>query len=298
MPDTKPHITVCVCTLHRTDLLLRLLASLDGQRTDGRFTYSVVITDNDAQCSARAAVEGFAGPGGLRAVYSNEPRMNIALARNEALRHATGDFVAFIDDDEFPDADWLLTMLDACERFGAAGMLGPVRPHFDQTPPSWLIKGRFCERPEHPTGFVMDWEESRTGNVLFRRAILEGQGDPFREQFGTGGEDKDFFMRMMQAGHVFRWCNEGAVYETVPPARWTRSYMLKRALLRGRNILKIPGQRALLLAKSVVAVPAYTLMLPFTLLLGQHVFMKYCIRFCDHAGRLLAALHMNPVKAR
>jgi hypothetical protein len=41
-------------------------------------------------------------------------------------------------------------------------------------------------------------------------------------------------------GHVFRWCNEGLVYETVPQERWKRSYLVKRAMLRGRNILKLP----------------------------------------------------------
>jgi succinoglycan biosynthesis protein ExoM len=144
----------------------------------------------------------------------------------------------------------------------------------------------------------MHWEECRTGNVLFRRSLVAGDVEPFLEQFGTGGEDKDFFMRMAERGHVFRWCNEGIAYETVPPDRWTRQYMLRRALLRGNNILKHPGQRLRLLAKSALAAPAYSLLLPLTLPFGQHVFMRYCIRFCDHAGRLLGALGVNPVKAR
>jgi hypothetical protein len=146
----------------------------------------------------------------------------------------------------------------------------------------------------------MHWEESRTGNVLFRRSLIAGDAQPFLEAFGTGGEDKDFFMRMAQRGHAFCWCNEGITYETVPPDRWTRRYMLTRALLRGNNILKHPGQRLRLrlLATSAVAAPAYSVALPFTLLFGQHVFMKYCIRLCDHAGRLLGAVGLNPVKAR
>jgi succinoglycan biosynthesis protein ExoM len=298
MDSNMPHISVCICTLRRTVLLARLLDKLDHQRTDGRFSYAIVVTDNDPERSARSVVDAFSARARTPATYSAEPRMNIALARNEALRHATGDFVAFIDDDEFPEADWLMMMLDTCDRLQAAGVLGPVRPHFDQPPPHWIVKGGFCERPEHPTGRVMGWEESRTGNVLFRRSIVANASAAFREEFGTGGEDKDFFMRMMKEGHVFRWCNEGIAYEAVPPARWKRSYMLKRALLRGNNILKHPGRQFALLAKSAVAVPIYSLMLPFTLLLGQHVFMKYCIRFCDHAGRLLAVLGLNPVKAR
>lgn len=293
-----PHITVCICTFQRPPLLARLLGKLERQEADGQFALSVVVTDNDPQGSARKTVQSFAARSPLKVHYSTEPRKNIALARNEALRHAHGDYVAFLDDDEFPEPDWLVRMLATCRSYGCAGVLGPVRPHFNEAPPSWIIRGGFCERPEYPTGRVMGWEESRTGNLLFRRIILEGVTQPFLEQFGTGGEDKDFFMRMTNGGHVFRWCNEGIAYETVPPDRWTRRYMLRRALLRGKNILKHPGQQLPLLAKSLVAVPLYTLMLPFTLPFGQHVFMKYCIRFCDHAGRLLAAVGLNPVNAR
>jgi succinoglycan biosynthesis protein ExoM len=298
MTTTLPHITVCICTLRRPTMLARLLDKIAQQDTQGGFELSIVVTDNDPAASARDTVEAFAARSALKVVYANEKRMNIALARNEALRHAQGDYVAFIDDDEFPDPDWLARMLTTCRSFDAAGTLGPVRPHFDQPPPAWLVRGGFCERPEHRTGQVMHWEESRTGNLLFRRSILDGEDPPFLEQFGTGGEDKDFFMRMTMRHHVFRWCNEGVTYETVPPERWTRRYLLRRALLRGKNILKHPGRQLPLIAKSLVAVPVYTLLLPFTLPFGQHVFMKYCVRFCDHAGRLLGAVGLNPLDAR
>ena len=108
----------------------------------------------------------------------------------------------------------------------------------------------------------------------------------------------DFLKRMSERGCRFVWCNEAAVYETVPPARWKRSYMLKRALLRGKNILKHPTGRFQLLATSAVAVPIYLLTLPVTLIAGQHVFMKYSIKLSDHLGRLLAIVGMNPVSER
>jgi len=298
MNGDRPDITVCICTYQRPRLLVRLLEGLHCQQNNGQFNLSVVVTDNDSQASARGIVSAFTARSGLPVAYSIEPRQNIALARNEALRHASGEFVAFIDDDEFPATDWLARMLAACRSYEAAGVLGPVRPHFDEPPPSWIIRGGFCERPEHLTGHIMDWRDCRTGNVMFRRSILEGECEPFRAQFGTGGEDVDFFMRMARRGHVFRWCNEGVAFETVPPQRWTRRYMLRRAMLRGRNTMKRPGGKLRLLTKSLVAAPLYTLVMPFALLFGQHVFMKYCIRFCDHVGRLLAAVGMNPVSAR
>ncbi len=291
-------VSVCICTFRRPALLLHLLRTLEKQATNGRFCFSVVVADNDSDRSAEPVVAEFSATSELAVTYGCEPQQNIALARNEAVRHATGDYIAFIDDDEFPTQSWLAIMLEACETYGAAGILGPVRPHFQEPPPGWIIDGRFFERPEPATGTVMAWQKCRTGNLLFRRDILEGVEEAFRPEFGTGGEDKDFFMRMASAGHVFRWCNEGVVYETVPTERCTRSYLLKRALLRGRNSLKHPVGRENLIVRSMLAAPAYLVALPFTLILGHHVFMRYCIKFCDHAGRLLALLGLEPVRER
>lgn len=294
----RPHVSVCICTYQRPVLLQRLLEKLALQETNDAFTYSAVVADNDAARSAETLVESLAARLPYPIVYCHEPRKNIALVRNQALAHARGDFIAFIDDDEFPVERWLLELFQTGEKHGVAGVLGPVRPFFDTPPPAWLVKGRFCERPEHPTGTVMDGSKCRTGNVLFRRALIEGDGEPFHPEFGTGGEDVDFFMRMNARGHVFVWCNEAPAYESVPPSRWTRRYLINRALLRGRNNLKLKGARTRLVLQSCIAVPLYSLVLPFTLLGGQHLFMRFAIRFCDHFGRLLTVVHLNPVGER
>jgi glycosyltransferase involved in cell wall biosynthesis len=291
-------VSVCICTYQRSDLLRRLLEKLALLETENAFTYSAVVADNDAARSAEPLVRELSARLPYPIVYCSEPTKNIALVRNQALAHARGDYIAFIDDDEFPVERWLIELLRTCEKSGAAGVLGPVRPYFDTPPPAWLVKGRFCERPEHPTGTVMEGGKCRTGNVLFRRALIEGDADPFRREFGTGGEDVDFFLRMNARGHTFVWCNEAPAYETVPPSRWTRRYLINRALLRGRNNLKLKGARTRLVLQSCLAVPLYSLVLPFTLLGGQHVFMNYAIRFCDHLGRLLTMLHLNPVGER
>jgi len=53
-----------------------------------------------------------------------------------------------------------------------------------------------------------------------------------------------------------------------------------------------------MLAKSLVAVPFYILGLPFLHLGGRHLFMKYLVKLCDHAGGLLALAGLNPVRER
>jgi len=293
MKPAIPHITVCICTYQRPGLLGKLLRELTAQETRDRFTYSVVVSDNDRQESAREAVQSFQKESALEVKYCVEPEQNIALARNRALANARGEFVAFIDDDEFPVKDWLLQLLLACEEHKSAGVLGPVYPRFEREPPRWFVKGRFYFRPEYPTGRVLDWRETRTGNVLLRRQVLEGIAEPFRRQFGSGSEDTDFFRRLSAQGNVFTWCREAAVHEVVPAERCSRDYLLRRAILRGQSKRHTADFRSV--AKSCLAALLYFLALPFLLVMGQHVFMRHLVSLCDHVGKLAGVLGFTPM---
>src|SRR5205823_4432035 len=127
----------------------------------------------------------------------------------------------------------------------------------------------FCERPGYDTGTVIDWKKGRTGNVLLKMRIFDGVKEAFKPELLTG-EDQDFFRRMIENGYVFVWCKEALAYEVVPPGRWKRSFMLRRALFRGKISIRQKEAGAFLIPKSIVALPIYFLSLPFMLLLGQH----------------------------
>ncbi len=292
------HITVCICTFKRPHLLKHLLEKLNNQQTEMLFTYSVVVADNDSARSAEQVVTAFCSTTALPVTYCVEPQQNIALARNKALQHAQGDLIAFIDDDEFPEKDWLSSLFKAYVAYKADGVLGPVMPRFEHDPPGWVTKGRFFDRPTYPTGRILAWHEARSGNALFRKSILNGVDTPFRASFGTAGEDIDFFRRMMEKGCFFVWCDEAVVHEVVPPSRCTRRYLLKRAVLRGSNFPKHPRHRIRNVTKSLLAVPSYGLALPVLAVFGQHVFVKYLIRLFDHASRVLAFLGLTLISQR
>ena len=292
------HICVCICTYNRTVMLRRLLSELAGQDTDGRFTFSVVVADNDPGRSAEPVVRDCAAGSRLNIKYCSEPRRNIALVRNKSLEEGEGDAIAFIDDDEFPVKEWLANLVKAWRDFDVAGVLGPVRPHYPDGTPAWIRRGGFFERPEHKTGFVMAWSECRTGNVLLSRRMLERLEPAFNPDFPNGGEDMDFFRRMMEGGNQFVWCNEAVAYETVPPERWKRGVLLKRALQRGANSFRHRQGRGRNILKAVVAIPVYGCALPFLLLAGHHYFMKYLVKLADHAGRLLALFGIQPIRHR
>jgi glycosyltransferase involved in cell wall biosynthesis len=286
--DNAPHISVCVCTYQRPTLLKHLLRTLRNQRTDGLFTYSVVVVDNDVAESARQIVIDAAD--GMEIGYWVEPTRNIAMARNKAVQSAVGDFVAFIDDDEFPVPDWLYHAYRASVAYGADAVLGPVKPQFETPPPAWVVKGGLFERPTYPTGTVLAWHNTRTGNVLLKRRLFERH--LFRPEF-RHSEDQDFFKRIMQAGHVAVWCDDATVFEIQRLDRFRVGYFLKRALLRGNVSLRLQPNRLRMVAKSSLALMIYSLLLPVLAIVRQDLFIKFLIKDCDHIGKLLAAFGID-----
>jgi len=297
MPQ-KPHISVCICTYKRPVLLKRLLSKLEEQETEDLFDYSIVIADNDKSESGRQTVESYARQSRIHIRYYVESEQNIALARNKTVENAIGDFIAFIDDDEFPFEGWLLNLYKALICFQSDGVLGPVHPWFNEKPPKWVFKGRFFDRPTHRTGHILEWENTRTGNVLLRKDLFKESQDWFNPVFGSGGEDRDFFRRKIREGHVFVWCKEAPVFETVPSKRWELSDFLKRAITRGKMTTHTPRATRLDLLKSTLIIVVYTICLPLFMILGRHVFIKYLIRDCDHIGKLLAVCGIDVVKEK
>ena len=55
MTTGQKYISVCICTFQRPGLLRKLLERLEEQRTNGRFMFSVVVTDNKILDEARSS---------------------------------------------------------------------------------------------------------------------------------------------------------------------------------------------------------------------------------------------------
>jgi len=275
-------------------LLQRTLERVVSQLKDGSFSFEIVVIDNDCERSAEDIVKNLQATAAEKIVYDCEPEQNIALARNKAVQDSTGEIIAFIDDDEKPCEKWLSLLYSALKKYKVDGVLGPVKPDYHKETPQWVIKGDFYKRENHKTGVVLTWEQSRTGNLMLWKAVFDKPDNRFQREFGRGGEDRDFFRRLIKQGYRFVWCSEAEVWECVPKERCTRSFMLKRALVRGTH----PHFSTIDYIKSLLAIPLYCLSSPFAFIFGQHIFMKVVIRLCDHLGRILALAGYDIVHER
>jgi glycosyltransferase involved in cell wall biosynthesis len=279
---------------------VRLLEKIATQKTEDLFDYSVVVVDNDDRESGRNVVLRTKETVSYQIDYHVEPERSISLARNRTVRNAKGNLIAFIDDDEFPDDDWLTNHYKTLLESGADGVLGPVKPHFDGEAPGWLVKSGLLERKSFKSGeAIRDSRYTRTGNVLLWKKLFDEEGGSFDPAYGrSGGGDAVFFKRMMENGKKFVWSNEGVVNETVPLERQSRIYYVKRAFTRGMTEAWVSPLLSVKTAKSVIAAAFYSAILPFCVFGGQHLFMRYLVRDCDHIGKILGYLGIAPVRER
>lgn len=298
------HISVCVCTYRRNEMLEHLLRNLAFQKTDGLFEHSCVVVDNDADGHARETVGRLQAELSLDITYSIEPERTIPAARNHALRLAHGNFVGIIDDDEFPPSNWLLQMYEGVRTFGVDGALGPVRPFFPPGAPSWLERSGLCALPTAGTGTLLHWSRTRTGNVLLKKDVFDQHGLRFDPAFRTGGSDQEFFRQAMARACRFVWVDEAPVYEVVPSARWTVGYWVRRALVNGFNARRYAlahmskTRQAALTLKSALAAPVYALSLPVCAFAGMHRVVPCLEKGAYHLSRACASIGVELWKKR
>jgi glycosyltransferase involved in cell wall biosynthesis len=229
-------ISIVIPTQRRPQGLATAVRSAFAQAGVEAGRIELVVVDNDEVPSAQAGVEALAAQAPFPVIYVHEPEPGVANARNAALARASGDFIAFLDDDEEAPAGWLKALLDAQARFEGDVVFGPVR---GRAPEGVKAHRAYFERffsREGPAeaGLLKDYYGC--GDSLIRRAALPDPKAPFsKARNHIGGEDDLLFGQMKTAGARFVWAPEAWVWEDPAPARLSLSYTLSRAFAYGQG---------------------------------------------------------------
>lgn len=157
--------------------------------------------------------------------YIAQPQAGIASARNTALEAAIesgANAVAFIDDDERSDPRWLIELWNAHLANPDAVISGPAKTVLPAGADEWIKRSGLADRPEHATGALLP--HCPTCNVLIPLGRI---GDiRFDSRFdSTGGEDTDFFTRLVASGVQIRYCAEAIVFEDWDSSRANSSFL-------------------------------------------------------------------------
>jgi O-antigen biosynthesis protein len=186
---TWPRISVVVC-------------SYNGQRTirdclEGLLeleypNFEVIVVD-DGSTDGTPAIAREYGFSLITTIHRG-----LSHARNVGIEAATGEIVAFIDDDARPDPHWLTYVAVTFLRTGHVGVGGPnIAPTGDG-----VIAECVANAPGGPVHVLLSDQEAEHipgCNMAFRKAELQAIGG-FDPQFRAAGDDVDMCWRLRQAG--------------------------------------------------------------------------------------------------
>jgi glycosyltransferase involved in cell wall biosynthesis len=224
----KPRVTVAICTKDRAWSLEPCLSSLFPLQFPDQGDapqFEVLVVDNaPSDCSTRDLVNSQRS-----ARYFVEPKPGLDFARNTAVRQATGDYVAFLDDDVAVDPAWFSGLLRAISENPDAGCItGPVMPMELESRAQVLFEDRggfsrgfaTTRHTQHTIGnFTHPCNAGMFGagcNMVLRRDLLFRIG-LFDESLDTGaplpgGGDVDIFYRVLRADAPLVYESSMAVY--------------------------------------------------------------------------------------
>lgn len=223
-------ISVCLCTYKR-ETLRKTLESLVQQQLPAYVQFEVVVMDNDVEESGRSIAESFDN---LDLHYQVCAERNLSAVRNATIEAASGDYIAFIDDDEWAEPDWLAKLLEAMQHYQADAIFGYVDVRYPSDAPDWIVSGHMFRKDHCKTGTVLT--KGATSNALLNARWVRDEAIRFDPVFGkSGGEDTDFFHRIHQAGGKLVFENDAVVSEVVESHRLNLDYLKKQNVRIGQT---------------------------------------------------------------
>lgn len=231
-------IGIGLCTYKRPEMLKQCLNSIYKMNLPEDAETVVLIADNDPAASAESTVEEFRKVTDFPVYYEMEKNRGIPFARNNIIKQGINlgiTELAFIDDDEYAEENWLVNLWNYYKQSKADVVRGIVQTVYPKDTPEWVVKGSFYQRKIFSENEVMT--SASTNNVLFNfKKICLEKKMLFDENFGMkGGSDTDFFRKIYNSGLSIKATNEAVVFEELGKERFKLFYLLKRKF-RTRNL--------------------------------------------------------------
>jgi glycosyltransferase involved in cell wall biosynthesis len=272
------NFTVVIPTFNGETRLPRVLDKLKdciaySQQVEwAAITWEIMIIDNNSCDRTAEVVQTYQThwPINYPLKYVFEPQQGLGFARQRAIQEARGEFVGFLDDDNFPEPDWVIqAYLFGKERPNVGAYGGKVLPIYEATPPENFdrIEGFLAIRdrgdrinsyqPELlslPPGAGMVVRRQAWCDVVPKTPRLRGKIEGKMIQ----GDDWEPLIYLYKAGWEI-WYNPAmSIDHQIPAWRLEREYML--TLIHGsclcfcplRVWLASPWQKPIVLARMLL----------------------------------------------
>ena len=232
--------SIIVCTYNRAQGLAETLNKLKGINYP-KCDFEILVVDNAStdettQVIRKAAAES------PNLMSVREEAAGLSHARNRGIETARGEFIAFLDDDAWPEADWLSALDEGFQQEGVMCVGGKVVPAWPEgAPPPWIPERlygffslvdygarRLLHYPDYPAGT----------NIAFRKEIFDYLPG-FSATLGRIGEcllsmeEAEICLRIEEAGFKVAYRDDAVVHHSIQSHRLTQSWLLERANWQG-----------------------------------------------------------------
>jgi len=216
----KPTVSVIINTLNRGDMLNKVLSSLQWLKYEGDF--EVIVVNGPSTDNTASVLEEWNER--IRVGQCNVA--NLSVSRNIGINMARGEYVVFIDDDAYPEPEWLDQIIVAFDSLYVGAVGGIIYDHTGfnyqstyQTSDRLLNTRHWLKNnAEHlcfPSSFEFPYQVG-ANNAYRRSALLEVGG--FDEEIEYWGDEVDVVVRLIDAGYLARNIFGGFVHHKYGPS--------------------------------------------------------------------------------
>jgi GT2 family glycosyltransferase len=184
-----PRVSVVVCTFNGGQTLR---ATLEGIERLEYPELEVIVVDDGSTDHTAAVAADF----DVRLIRT--PNAGLGSARNVGAAAASGEIVAYLDADAWPDPHWVHYLADTFERTGSGAVGGPNIP----PPGASAVAESVAHSPGGPIQVLVSDTEAEHicgCNFSIRKDVLKELGG-FDPQFRAAGDDVDLCWRLQEAG--------------------------------------------------------------------------------------------------
>ena len=230
-------VVICAHTERRWDDTLAAVASVRNQSHPAKEV--IVVVDHN-----RSLYERLKSVLADVIVVENREQQGLSGGKNTGIAIASGEVVAFLDDDAIADANWLKFLVDSYGEPDVVGVGGLTLPRWDTQRPSWfpeefdwVVGCTYLGMPTQraPVRNLMG------GNASFKQEIFKEVGG-FTTGIGRaqgkrplGCEETEFCIRLTQQrpGAILLFDNRATIWHRVTAERCRFAYYWSRCYAEG-----------------------------------------------------------------
>jgi glucosyl-dolichyl phosphate glucuronosyltransferase len=255
-------LTIILCTYNRCDKLAEALESLAMQKANPMWQWEVLVVDNNSDDTTVDVYHKLESEFPVPLRYAFEPNLGLSYARNHGIREAQGRYVAFIEDDEIADEQWVESILGTFQDNCCDAVAGTIELSWRASRPLWLTDEILGFLGYLNYGHEQALTEARPpfgGNMAFSKAVF-GKIGLFDTALGrkgrklTGGDEIELFKHFLRAGFVGIYQPKAVTYHIIEKNRLKKFYFRKLHFYEG----KLSGQTYnIVTGKKIVGVPLF-----------------------------------------